>query len=167
MIISLSMWPPRRRPNTTGSRTVPTSFLTDAQWARIRDLFENPDPSPKGGRPRIEPRECLEGILWICDRAPSGSICQSVSPVRPRAGGDTETGPKPGSSSKHGGGFSRILTVGDGSTGHRRWGMAPFRLQKKGPRGWQDQEGQGHQADVDDGRKGNSRLRIHDLCPGR
>ena len=85
MIISLSMWPPRRRPNTTGSRTVPTSFLTDAQWARIRDLFENPDPSPKGGRPRIEPRECLEGILWILrsgsqwkhlpERFPSPATC--------------------------------------------------------------------------------------------
>lgn len=35
MIISLSMWPPRRRPNTTGSRTVPTSFLKVRDHARL------------------------------------------------------------------------------------------------------------------------------------
>lgn len=85
MIISLSMWPPRRRPNTTGSRTVPTTFLTDSQWNFIKDLFENPDPSPQGGRPRIDPRPCLEGILWILwtgsqwkhlpDRYPSPATC--------------------------------------------------------------------------------------------
>ena len=85
MIISLSMWPPRRRPNTTGSRTVPTTFLTDAQWNFIQDLFENPDPSPQGGRPRIDPRPCLEGILWILrtgsqwkhlpERYPSPATC--------------------------------------------------------------------------------------------
>lgn len=85
MIISLSMWPPRRRPNTTGSRTVPTTFLTDSQWDFIKDLFENPDPSPQGGRPRIEPRPCLEGILWILrtgsqwkhlpERYPSPATC--------------------------------------------------------------------------------------------
>lgn len=65
MIISLSLWPPRRRPNTTGSRTVPQPVLTDSQWNLIRDLFENPAPSPAGGRPRVEPRACLEGILWV------------------------------------------------------------------------------------------------------
>lgn len=65
MIISLSMWPRRRRPNTTGARTVPKPFLTDSQWNLIKDLFENPDPSPDGGRPRINARDCLEGILWV------------------------------------------------------------------------------------------------------
>lgn len=85
MIISLSMWPPRRRPNTTGSRTVPATFLTDSQWNLIKDLFENPDPLPQGGRPRIEPRPCLEGILWILrtgsqwkylpERYPSPATC--------------------------------------------------------------------------------------------
>jgi transposase len=85
MIISLSMWPPRRRPNTTGSRTVPTTFLTDAQWDFIKDLFENPDPPPQGGRPRIDPRPCLEGVLWILrtgsqwkhlpERYPSPATC--------------------------------------------------------------------------------------------
>ncbi len=65
MLISLSMWPRRRRPNTTGSRTAPKSFLSDSQWNLIKDLFENPDPSPLGGRPRVDARACLEGILWI------------------------------------------------------------------------------------------------------
>ena len=65
MLITLSKWPQRRRPNTTGSRTAPKSFLTDSQWNLIKDLFEDPDPSPLGGRPRVDPRACLEGILWI------------------------------------------------------------------------------------------------------
>jgi len=85
MVISLSMWPPRRRPNTTGSRTVPQTFLTDSQWKIIADLFENPDPSPLGGRPRVPPRACLEGILWVLkhgcgwqvlpERYPSPATC--------------------------------------------------------------------------------------------
>lgn len=65
MIITLSRWPAKRRSNTTGSRTVPLRFLTDSQWNLIKDLFEDPDPSPLGGRPRVAPRACLEGILWI------------------------------------------------------------------------------------------------------
>lgn len=85
MLITLSMWPRRRRPNTTGSRTAPKPFISDAQWNLIKDLFENPDPSPKGGRPRIDARACLEGIFWILknggrwedlpDRYPSPSTC--------------------------------------------------------------------------------------------
>ena len=85
MMITLSMWPKRRRPNTTGSRTAPQSFLTDSQWNLIKDLFENPDPSPLGGRPRVDARQCLEAILWILkngaqwkqlpDRYPSPATC--------------------------------------------------------------------------------------------
>jgi len=48
MIITLSAWPRRRRPNTTGSRTAPQPLLTDSQWNLIKDLFEDPDPSPLG-----------------------------------------------------------------------------------------------------------------------
>ena len=85
MVIALSMWPPRRRPNTTGSRTVPQPILTDFQWKLIADLFEDPDPSPLGGRPRVSPRACLEGILWVVkhgtgwkylpERYPSPATC--------------------------------------------------------------------------------------------
>ena len=64
MLISLSFWPKRGR-NCTGSRTAPKPYLTDEQWVMIADLFADPDPSPKGGRPRVPPRECLEGVLWV------------------------------------------------------------------------------------------------------
>ena len=64
MLISLSFWPQRGR-NCTGSRTAPKPYLTDEQWLMIADLFADPDPSPKGGRPRVPPRECLEGVLWV------------------------------------------------------------------------------------------------------
>ena len=85
MLITLSMWPQRRRPNTTGSTTAPKPFITDSQWNLIKDLFENPEPSPKGGRPRVDARQCLEGVHWVLrtgarwqnlpDRYPSFPTC--------------------------------------------------------------------------------------------
>jgi hypothetical protein len=65
MLVTLSSWPQRRRANTTGARTAPPPFLSDAQWNLIKDLFENPSPSPRGGRPRADARVCLEGVIWI------------------------------------------------------------------------------------------------------
>lgn len=85
MTITLLLWPPRRRPNTTGSRTAPKPFLSDSQWLLIADLFPHPPVSPAGGRPRVEPRPCLEGILWMLangarwkdlpERYPSPATC--------------------------------------------------------------------------------------------
>lgn len=40
-------------------------MLTDEQWERIAKYFPKHPPSPEGGRPRADDRECLEGILWI------------------------------------------------------------------------------------------------------
>ena len=65
MVISLLLWPPRRRPNTTGSRTAPKPFLSDSQWQLIADLFPDAPVGPAGGRPRVASRPCLEGILWV------------------------------------------------------------------------------------------------------
>lgn len=65
MIITLMHWPPRRRSNRTGSRTAPPPFLSDSHWLLIADVLADPPPSAKGGRPRVPPRACLEGVLWI------------------------------------------------------------------------------------------------------
>jgi transposase len=65
MLITLALWPPRRRPNRTGSRTAPKPFLSDSQWLLIAELLADPPPSPRGGRPRVATRPCLEGIIWI------------------------------------------------------------------------------------------------------
>ena len=51
---------PRRGPGTE-----PVSQLTDEQWLLIEDLFRNPQPSPKGGRPLRGSRSCVEGVLWV------------------------------------------------------------------------------------------------------
>lgn len=85
MIITLMRWPPCRGRNRTGSRTAPKPFLSEAQWLLIADLFANPNPSPRGGRPRVLPRPCLEGILWVLhagarwkelpERYPSPATC--------------------------------------------------------------------------------------------
>ena len=84
MRITLSMWPPRR-PNRTGSRTAPSPYLNDEQWDLISELFAEPPMSSLGGRPRVPPRECLEGVLWILvsgarwqdlpERYPSPATC--------------------------------------------------------------------------------------------
>jgi len=59
--------------------------LTDEQWTRIEPFFPEYEPSPQGGRPRADDRECLEGILWLLRTGarwqdipvdlPSGSTC--------------------------------------------------------------------------------------------
>ena len=48
-----------------GTRMGPELQLTDEQWGLVSDLFANPDPNPEGGRPRQDPRLCVEGILWV------------------------------------------------------------------------------------------------------
>lgn len=85
MVISLSKWPPRRRPNTTGSRTAPKPYVSDSQWVLIRDLLRDPPKSERGGRPRVPARMCLEGVLWVLrtgtrwkdlpERYPSPATC--------------------------------------------------------------------------------------------
>jgi transposase len=59
--------------------------LTDEQWRRIAPHLPEHRPSPKGGRPWANDRECLEGILWLLRSGsrwrdipvdlPSGSSC--------------------------------------------------------------------------------------------
>jgi transposase len=59
--------------------------LTDEQWERIAQHLPQHSPSPQGGRPRVDDRECLEGILWLLRTGsrwrdipidlPSGSTC--------------------------------------------------------------------------------------------
>ena len=48
-----------------GARMEPELQLTDEQWGLVSDLFANPDPNPEGGRPRQDPRLCVEGMLWV------------------------------------------------------------------------------------------------------
>ena len=60
-------------------------MLSDEQWGRVAVHLPKHPPSPKGGRPRVDDRECLEGILWLLRTGarwqdipvdlPSGSTC--------------------------------------------------------------------------------------------
>jgi transposase len=59
-----------RSRDTAGSKMEPgtslvTPQLSDEQWSLISDLFPAPQPDARGGRPRADARQCLEGILWI------------------------------------------------------------------------------------------------------
>jgi transposase len=59
--------------------------LTDAQWATIEPHLQRSPRSRKGGRPRIEARAVMDGILWVLKTGarwrdlpegyPSGSTC--------------------------------------------------------------------------------------------
>jgi len=59
--------------------------LTDEQWERVAPYLPKHLASLKGGRPRADDRECLEGILWLLRTGarwqdipvdmPSGSTC--------------------------------------------------------------------------------------------
>ena len=40
-------------------------LLSEEQWLKIERLLPKVKPNPKGGRPRVENRPVLEGILWI------------------------------------------------------------------------------------------------------
>ena len=50
---------------STESAMEPELELTDEQWNLIADLFVECPVGPKGGRPRVASRPCVEGILWI------------------------------------------------------------------------------------------------------
>lgn len=41
------------------------ALLPDALWNRVQPLFPPPPPRPKGGRPRIDDRAALTGILFV------------------------------------------------------------------------------------------------------
>jgi transposase len=63
------VWWPSIRRFCTASKTEPIRGpqpqLSDEQWAIVEDLFPWDPPSAAGGRPRVLPRPCLEGILWV------------------------------------------------------------------------------------------------------
>ena len=48
-----------------GSMMEPEFELTDEQWGLISDSFDDPPPSPLGGRPRASSRDCFEAIAWV------------------------------------------------------------------------------------------------------
>ena len=62
-----------------------TGFINNDQWKLLEPLLPKAKPSAKGGRPPIDNREVLEGILWVLrtgarwqdlpDRYPSASTC--------------------------------------------------------------------------------------------
>ncbi|QDT31954.1 transposase [Thalassoglobus polymorphus] len=66
MELTLIWWSKRERASSTSaSRTDRTVTLTDKQWDLISNLFRWTPLTSKGGRPKIHPRDCLEGILWV------------------------------------------------------------------------------------------------------
>ena len=42
-----------------------SAYVTDEVWAVIAPLLPPPKPKPKGGRPRLDDRAALNGILFV------------------------------------------------------------------------------------------------------
>ena len=40
-------------------------FVGDKQWEKIEPFIPKRKRSPRGGRPPVDDRACLEGILWV------------------------------------------------------------------------------------------------------
>ena len=56
------------------------SELTDEQWRKIEPLLPKINPSPEGGRRRVDNRRCFEGILWVLR---SGARWKDLPPQYP------------------------------------------------------------------------------------
>ena len=56
-------------------------FINDEQWKLLDPLLPKAKPSRKGGRPAIENRQVLEGILSASHR---GSLARSAGPISKR-----------------------------------------------------------------------------------
>ena len=62
-----------------------TRFINYDKWKLLKPLLPEPKPNRKGGRPPIDNRHVLEGIMWVLrtgarwqdlpDRYPSASTC--------------------------------------------------------------------------------------------
>ena len=44
---------------------MPKALVTDELWAVIAPLLPKEPPKPKGGRPRVDDRAALTGILFV------------------------------------------------------------------------------------------------------
>ena len=44
---------------------MPKPLVTDGLWAVVEPLLPEEPPKPKGGRPRVDDRAALTGILFV------------------------------------------------------------------------------------------------------
>ncbi len=47
--------------------TMPKPLVTDELWALVEPLLSEEPPKPKGGRPRVDDRAALTGILFVLE----------------------------------------------------------------------------------------------------
>ncbi len=46
---------------------MPKPLVTDELWALVEPLLPEEPPKPKGGRPRVDDRAALTGILFVLE----------------------------------------------------------------------------------------------------
>ncbi len=60
----MQLWYHEGSPSLDGD-SIMTPLLTDELWSAMEPLLPKHKPSPKGGHPRCNDRQCLEGILYV------------------------------------------------------------------------------------------------------
>jgi hypothetical protein len=68
-------------------------LVTDKLWERVRPHLPARAAHLKGGRPWVDDRECLEGILWVLRTGRVGGTSRSTFRRRRPAGGGCRSGP--------------------------------------------------------------------------
>src|SRR5215208_5290824 len=76
-------------------------LVSDELWEVIELLLPPESPKPQGGRPRVDDRAALTGIIFVLKRASPGRCCPKrwAAALELRAGGDCVSGRRQGSGS--------------------------------------------------------------------
>ena len=77
-----------------GVQGMAKELVTDELWETIEPLLPPEPPKPQEGRPRVEDRAALSGIIFVLKSGLPGRCCPSRWAVAPelRAGGDYASG---------------------------------------------------------------------------
>jgi len=92
MVISLSMWPPRLRPNKTVSRTAPNHSSVIPNGISSKTSSPNPESHHKVGDHRQIPERVWKASSGYLRRVLDGKTYQSDIPLVQHVGVDTRSG---------------------------------------------------------------------------
>jgi hypothetical protein len=121
--------------------------LSKAQWEAIRVHLPPPKAAPRGGRPRVDDRRCVEGILWILWTGAHWSELPAGMAAPPPAGAGSSTGKRRVCCSRSGAPSWPRSTTSSSCAGTNALPMGASSRRKKGTQGREDHTGQGHEVD--------------------
>jgi transposase len=121
--------------------------LTRQQWAAIGVHLPQPKATSRGGRPRVEDRRCLEGILWVLWTGAQWSELPRRYSSPSTCWRRLYSGKRRGCCSSSGGPSRPNSMTRRSSAGMHALLMGALSPPKKGGQGRQDETRQGDQVD--------------------